>query len=183
MRTYILPFADETAKIRLFFMDEASFGRISEPSYCWCPEGVRPVVPCHRIREYVYVFGAAEPITGESYYIIAPKCDTTWTNEFLKLLSEAYANDYLLVPTDNASWHKSKNLIVPDNIYLFYLPPYTPEINPIEQIWKEVRKDDFKNTLFNTLNNVVDKLSTSLMSLTKDVVKSVCGRDWIKSMF
>jgi len=183
MNCYIIPFAGPGAKIRLLFMDEAGFGRISEPSYCWCPLGVRPIVPCHRVREYVYAFGAVEPITGEGCYIIAPKCNTVWTNEFLKVLSDMYKSDYLLIPTDNASWHKSKDLIIPENITLFYLPAYTPEINPIEQVWKEVRKNDFKNTLFNTLDDVVDKLSNSLMSLTKDVIKSVSGRKWIVDMF
>lgn len=183
MRSRILPWADPNAKIRLFFMDEAGFGRISEPSYCWCPEGVRPIVPCQRVREYVYAFGAVDPIEGDSCYIIAPKCNTAWTNEFLKVLSESYKNDYLLVITDNASWHKSKSLVVPDNIYLSYLPPYTPEMNPIEQLWKEIRKDGFKNILFATLDDVVNKLSISLLSLTKDTIKSVCGREWIVEMF
>ena len=94
-----------------------------------------------------------------------------------------YKNDYLLVPTDNASWHKSKDLKIPENITLFYIPAYTPEMNPIEQVWKEVRKDDFKNTLFNSLNDVIDKLSISLMNLTNDTIKSVCGREWIVSLF
>jgi putative transposase len=182
MRCHILPF-DPEAKIRLMFMDEAGFGRISEPSYCWCPQGIRPIVPCHRVREYVYAFGAVDPIDGEFCSIIAPKCNTAWTNEFLKILSETYPKDYLLVPTDNASWHKSKGLKIPDNIYLFYLPAYTPEMNPIEPVWKEIRKDGFKNTLFKTLNCVVDKLSDSLVGLSKNVLKSVCGRDWIYAMF
>lgn len=179
----VIPFMLEGAKARLFFMDEASFGRISEPSYCWCPDDVRPVVPSQRVREYVYVFGAVEPLTGDSYYIIAPKCNTAWTNEFLRLLSENYKDDFLLIPTDNASWHKSKDLIIPDNIKLFYLPAYTPEMNPTEQIWTAVRKDDFKNTLFKSLKDVVDKLSVSLMSLSNELIKSICGRKWILDIF
>jgi transposase len=90
---------------------------------------------------------------------------------------------YLLIPMDNASWHKSKGLVVPENITLFYLPPYTPEMNPTEQVWKELRKDGFKNTLFGTLNDVIDKLSSSVMSLAKETIKSVCGRAWIMEMF
>ena len=84
---------------------------------------------------------------------------------------------------DNASWHKSQSLEIPDNIVIHYLPAYTPEMNPFEQIWKEIRKDDFKNTLFETLNRVIDKLSDSLMSLKKDVIKNISGRSWIVSMF
>jgi putative transposase len=183
MRTYILPFAEPDSQIRLMFMDEASFGRISEPSYCWCPAGIRPIVPCHRIREYVYVFGAVDPINGDSSFIIAPKCNTQWTNLFLKTLSNQFANDYILLCTDCASWHKSKELDIPDNIIIFYLPQYTPEMNPIEQIWREVRKDGFKNTLFSTLDKVVDKLCDSLVALSNNLIMSVCAREWIASMF
>jgi len=179
----VLPYMEEGAKVRLFFMDEASFGRISEPSYCWCPDDVRPTVPCHRVREYVYAFGAVDPISGDDYFIIAPKCNTAWTSEFLKALSAAFPNDFLLICTDCASWHKSKDLIIPDNMHLHFLPPYTPEMNPIEQIWKETRKDGFKNVLFNSLNDVIDKLAVTLNSFSNELVQSVCGRDWIVSMF
>jgi len=171
------------AKLRLFFMDEASFGRISEPSYCWCPKGVRPTVPNHRVREYVYAYGAVDPINGDDYFIITPKCNTAWTNEFLKVLSQEFPNDFLLVCADCASWHKSKDLIVPDSMHIHYLPPYTPEMNPTEQVWIEARKDGFKNTLFNSLNAVVNKLSNTLNSFSSELIKSVCGRDWIVSLF
>lgn len=183
MNLHILPFAEPDAKIRLMFMDEAGFGRISEPSYCWCPSGVRPAVPCHRVREYVYAFGAVDPIYGDRCFIIGPKCNTAWTNEFLRVLSDTFKDDYLLLCTDNASWHKSQALKVPDNIVLHYLPAYTPEMNPIEQIWKEIRKDGFKNTLFDSLNKVMDKLILSISSLTNDLIRNVCCRQWLHSMF
>jgi len=135
------------------------------------------------VREYVYAYGAVDPIDGEKFFIIAPKCNTDWTNEFLRLLSEQFKDDYILLCWDNAGWHKSKSLIIPDNIYVYYLLTYTPEANPIEPLWKEIRKDGFKNTLFNTIGDVVDKLSNSLMAITKEVVQSVCGWDWVNSMF
>jgi len=182
MECYISLFAEPKAKVRLMFMDEAGFGRISEPSYCWCPLGVRPVVPSHRVREYLYAYGAVDPVNGDGYYIITPNCNTVWTSKFLEVLSERFKDDYILLCTDNAGWHKSKSLKIPDNIRIHYLPAYTPELNPIEQVWKEVRKDDFKNTSFNTLKDVENHLASSLMSLTKDTIKSVCGREWIVSM-
>ena len=181
MICHILPFQPDS-KIRLMFWDEAGFGRISELAYCWCPQGVRPIVPHHRIREYVYAYGAVDPIDGESCFIIAPKCNTDWANVFLKVLSEQFPDDYILLCTDNATWHKSDLLVVPDNIIIFYLPAYTPEMNPIEQVWKEVRKDGFKNTLFATLDKVINKLSDSLMALSQNIIKSICGRDWIVSI-
>ena len=52
------------------FQDEAGFGRINKPKYCWCEKGIRPSVPCHHIREYRYAYGAVEPTTGEGYFLI-----------------------------------------------------------------------------------------------------------------
>ena len=97
---------------------------------CRCHKDVRPTVPCHRVREYVYAFGAVDPISGDDYFIIAPKCNTAWTNEFLKVLSAEFPDDFLLVCADGASWNKSKALKIPDNMHIHFLPPYTPEYNP-----------------------------------------------------
>ncbi|EJG39576.1 transposase, partial [Streptococcus pneumoniae 2070335] len=61
-------------------------------------------------------------------------------NAFLEELSQAYPDDYLLLVMDNAIWHKSSTLKIPTNIGFTFIPPYTPEMNPIEQVWKEIRK-------------------------------------------
>ena len=181
MNCHILPFADLDAKIRLMFQDEAGFGRINKPKYCWCFPGSRPVVPCHHIREYRYAYGAVEPLTGESFFLIMPYCNTDCMNVFLEELSKSYPTDYILLPMDGASWHRSKGLIVPENIRLFYLPPATPEMNPIEQIWKEIRKRGFRNEIFRTLDKVIDRLCETICSLSNNTVKSITGRDWIIS--
>jgi putative transposase len=141
-------------RVRLMFEDEAGFGRINKPRYCWCYPGLRPIVPCHHIREYRYAFGVVEPQTGESFFLVLPSCNTMCMNIFLAELSKAYSDDYILLGADGASWHRSKGLVIPDNIEIFQLPPYTPEMNPIEQIWKEIRKRGFKNEIFHTLDSV-----------------------------
>ncbi len=165
--------------IRLMFQDEAGFGRINKPKYCWCERGVRPSVPCHHIREYRYVYGAIEPLTGESCFLVMPKCNTVCMNLFLKQLSEQYADDVILLCCDGAAWHKSKGLEVPENIVLFHIPPYTPEMNPIEQIWKEIRKLGFRNEVFATLEHVVDRLCDTICSLSNRVISSITAREWI----
>jgi putative transposase len=165
------------------FEDEAGFGRISTPAVCWAPSGIRPIVCCHHIREYEYAYGAVDPIHGDKFFLVMPNCNTECMNVFLRELSEEYPNDYILLPLDNAVWHKSKTLQIPDNIRLFYLPPRIPEMNPIEQIWKEIRKRGFKNKTFQTLEKVVERLSDTCISLTNSCVKSITGRDWILSMF
>ncbi len=169
--------------IRLMFQDEAGFGRINKAKYCWCKKGKRPAVPCHHIREYRYAYGAAEPLTGDSYFLILPYCNTICMEVFLKELSKTYPDDIIILACDGAAWHKSKNLKIPDNIKLIFIPPYTPEMNPVEQIWKEIRSRGFKNEMFTTLNKVVDRLCETICDITKDTIKSITGRDWILSIF
>lgn len=68
------------------FQDEAGFGRINTPKYCWCEEGYRPSVPCHHIREYVYGYGAVDPIDGDNFFLVLPYCNTNCMNLFLQML-------------------------------------------------------------------------------------------------
>jgi len=167
------------------FQDEAGFGRINKPKLCWCGNGVRPVVPCHRIREYVYAYGAVSPIDGELFSLVLPYANTDCMNMFLEELSKQYSDDYILLVADNASWHRSKGLIIPKNVEIYPLLPYTPELNPIEQIWDAVREKGFKNELFKTLNHVIDRLSDTLYELrcANNEVKSITHRDWIFKCF
>ena len=165
--------------VRLMFQDEAGFGRINKPKYCWCYPKVRPSVPCHHIREYRYAYGAVEPLTGESFFLIMPYCNTICMNVFLEQLSKQYPDDIIILVCDGAAWHKANGLTIPDNISLVFIPPYTPEMNPIEQIWKELRKRGFCNEIFVTLEKVVDRLAKTICSLSREVVKSITHRDWI----
>jgi putative transposase len=170
-------------KARLMFQDEAGFGRINKPKYCWCFKGLRPTVPCHHIREYRYAYGAVEPATGESFFLVMPYSNTACMNVFLQELSNEYPNDLILLVCDRAAWHTSGKLTIPGNIRLFFLPPATPEMNPVEQIWKEIRKRGFRNEIFKTLDNVIDRLCDTICALTKDAITSISGRDWILGMF
>ena len=104
-------------------------------------------------------------------------------NAFLQNLSAEYPNDYILLVADGAAWHKSKDLNIPLNIEIFPLPPYTPEMNPIEQIWKEIRKCGFRNEVFSSLEKVIDRLCETICSLTPSTVKSITARSWILDCF
>ena len=165
------------------FQDEAGFGRINKPKSCWCRKGVRPAVPCHHIREYRYAYGAVEPRDGNSFFLVLPYCNTDCMNIFLADLAKAYPNDQIVLVCDGAMWHKSNSLEIPDRITLTFIPPYTPEMNPIEQIWKEIRKRGFRNEVFKTLDHVIERLCSVINDLPASVIHSITGRQWIMSMF
>ena len=104
-------------------------------------------------------------------------------NVFLSELAKAYPNDCILLICDGAMWHKANALIIPEQITLAFIPPYTPEMNPIEQIWKEIRKRGFRNEAFKTLEKVIDRLCDVIRELPASVIHSITGRQWIMSMF
>ena len=165
------------------FEDEAVFGRINKPKYCWCRKGSRPSVPCHHIREYRYAYGAVEPLTGDSFFLVLPYSNTVCMNIFIKQLSEKYPDDVIVLVCDGASWHRSGGLVIPENIRLIHLPPATPEMNPIEQIWSWIRRHGFKNEIFQTLDKVIDRLCDTISRLSNPIVKSITAREWIIKVF
>jgi transposase len=163
------------------FQDEARFGRISDPKRCWAKEGIRPEVKAQTIRQYVYVFGAISPKDGCHDSLILPYANTEAMSIFLEEVSRRHSEERIIMFMDQAGWHKSKGLRVPENIELAYLPPYSPELNPEEQIWDELREKYFGNKLFKTLEAVIDTAVKGLqvMERSSEKLKNLAHRDWI----
>jgi hypothetical protein len=112
------------------FTDEARFGRMNRIRACWAPVGVRPEVAAQLIREYMYLYGAVSPNDGTCVYLIMPTSNTASFQAFLDALARRLARQDILLVLDGAPNHRSRDLVVPDNIALLYLPPYSPELNP-----------------------------------------------------
>ena len=170
-------------KVVIMFTDEAGFGRISTPAHCWAPPKERPCSPYQIVRQYRNAYGAVCPTTGESLFEVHQKNNGDTFQVFLKSLSKKFPDYYIILCCDNASWHKNKILKIPRNIKLFFLPPRTPEMNPIEQIWKEIRKRGFKNVMFDTIDAVINKFWDVVENMEKSVIISITLREWIKELF
>ncbi|MFM6674705.1 MAG: IS630 family transposase [Dolichospermum sp.] len=159
---------------RVFFQDEARFGRICQVRKTWLPKGERSEVKAQHIRQYLYAYSAIEPKTGESVSLIFPYANTACMTLFLKELSERYSDDELVLVLDGAAWHKSKELQIPSNIRLICLPPYSPQLNPVEQLWKGLRTKFFGNRYLETLDAVEAHLTKALQWVNKHTA-------WVKS--
>ena len=122
-------------------------------------------------------------MTGDSLFLVMPYCNTECMNIFLQELSAKYPRDYIILTVDKATWHRANGLRIPANIRLIYLPPATPEMNPIEQIWKEIRKLGFRNEIFTSLDQVVERLCVTIRSLSPETIRSITGRNWILQCF
>jgi transposase len=152
----------EDIPVRVMFMDEARFGRISEVRRCWAPAGVRPVAFAQVEREYSYAFAALSPFDGELVSLLLPWTNTEMMSLFLGEASRRYPNEQVVMIMDQAGWHKAKRLNIPDNITLQWLPPYSPELNPVEHLWDDIREKWFSNRVFKTLNAVELQLLKAL---------------------
>ncbi len=168
-------------QLRVMFQDEARFGRINDPRRCWAPKGIRPEVGRQIVREYTYAFGAVSPRDGTLDSLVLPVVTAEAMSIFLAEVARRHPEEYILMFLDGAGWHRANDLTVPENMRLEALPPYSPQLNPVEHIWDEIREKWFANEVFNSLNAVEDRLVDALVALEddKELVASITGFDWI----
>ena len=163
------------------FADEARFGRMNRPRPCWAHIGIRPQVASQLIREYVYLYGAVSPKDGTCVYLIMPAPDTECFQIFLDILGKKYPRHLILLFVDGAGNHQSDELVIPANIMLHLLPPYSPELNPQENLWDEIREKIFKNYALKSMNDVYAKLEEAALYIERNpkLVKSITSFPYI----
>lgn len=145
--------------------DEGRFGRISEIRRCWAPKPIRPTVPQQIVREWVYVFAAVCPQIGRLTALILPYANTQMMTLFLRQVAVDFQEYFLVMVVDRAGWHMSRDLQIPENLRLIPLPPGSPELNPAEHLWDELREDELANHVFNSLDEVESALCTGIKRL------------------
>lgn len=161
------PVEDERPAL-VMAQDEGCFGRISRAKRCWAPPGVRPHVPAQVVREYTYAYTAVAPALGQMISLILPEASTAMMNLFLDQVSQTFSRYFIVMQVDGASWHRTNDLIIPKNIRLIPQLAYSPELNPVEHIWDEVREKYFHNRLFSSIDLLIDELCQGLNDLADD---------------
>lgn len=149
--------------MRLFVQDEARFGLHEAITRRFITaSGVKPhqlVLPRY---EYFWLFGATEPASGESFFLEMPALDSACFQVFIDEFSRAYPESMNVLVIDGAPAHVAGSLIIPENVVLFRLPPYCPELNSMERIWQDLR------------NRLLVGLPSGLNALRDDVTRIVC---------
>ena len=170
--------------VRVMFEDEARFGRISDPRRCWAPAGVRPEVHTQIVREYEYAFAAVSAHDGTLDTLVLPSVHAEARSVFLAEVSQRHAHEFILMVWDGAGWHRAKRLQVPSNMKLIPLPAWSPQLNPVEHLWDEVRGKWFANRVFGSMSALEEQLVRALTSLENDPQRmaSLTGFDWIRSI-
>ena len=140
---------------------------------------MKPICPYQHKFENTYLFGAFSAVNGNSFLLELPFCNTQTFQIFLNEFSKEEPTELKVLILDNGAFHKSKALIVPDNIVLIFLHAYSPELNPAEKVWWLLKREfacqtfkdmkDLKKHLFNAIKKLI----------TVDRIKSLCEYEYL----
>jgi len=131
-----------------------------------------------------YIFGAVNPLTGESSALIGPTVNTGLMNNHLRMIAEEAGPDtHVVLVLDNAGWHVSKDLKVPESMTLFYLPPYSPELQPMERVWTWMKQHDLSNRVFKDEKEIDNACKEIWNKLTPQRLRTITATSWLTHKF
>ncbi len=176
-----VPEGVSTEKIDVWFQDEARIGQQNTVTRIWAKTGTRPRVVRQRQFLSTYIFGAVCPGTGDSSAIIMPESNTEAMLTHLQCISNAIETGrHAVVVMDRATWHTTDKLKKFSNLTLVFLPPTSPELNPIEQVWQYLRDTSLANRCFKTYEDILEAGCDAWNNFANnhEIVKSLCLREW-----
>lgn len=158
----------------MYFFDEGRFGLKSTFIRMWTRKGVTPKVRVIQDYKNFYTFCAVSPQTGDHFSLFFPEVNTEMMNLYPSEFAKEHPGEEILLIMDRAGWHCSKNLKIPQHIQIMYLSPYSPELNPVERLWRHLKAQTIHNRLFQDLTSLMDALQQEIRSLTSTTLLSVC---------
>jgi transposase len=170
-------------KVEIWFFDEHRVGLKPIIRKIWAPVGERPTAIVHHRYEWLYIYGFVEPKTGKTLWYLIPRVNHQWLN----LVYQAFAKDVgldiekiILLIEDNAGWHHSQKVEVPEGIIVEYLPPYSPELQPAERLWSIV-DEPLVNEYFETIEEIEEILATrcQFIETMPSEIKNLTNYHWL----
>jgi transposase len=171
-------------QLRIYFEDEARFGTQGTITRVWAPRGSRPRAVRQNGREWLYVLMAVCLDTGAASALIMPELNTEVLNLFLEQFAkELPAGVHAVLIWDGAGYHTSGDLVVPGNVSLIQLPPYSPELNPVENLWHYLRSHHWSNRPYEGYKGLEREAIRSLCAVCEDAerLKNICNADYVRA--
>ena len=170
----------------MWWQDEARVGQQGSLTYIWADKGSRPRAPRDQRYDWAYLFGAVCPARRVGAALVLPLVNAEAMNLHLTEISTQVApGAHAVITLDGAGWHQAGGrLVVPENISLLPLPPYSPELNPVENVWQFLRQNHLANRVFDTYTAIVDACCEAWNELTAnpDRIRSIATRQWAKAV-
>lgn len=170
-------------KVDIWFQDEARFGQQNTTTRVWATKGSRPRAVKQQQFEYGYLFGAVCPTTGETEAVITPWVNKEiMTHHLNQIAKRTQLGRYAVVIMDGAGWHTDDIVQDIDSLSIIKLPPYSPELNPVEQVWSWLRQHHLTNRCFSGYDDIVEACTSAWNDFISDAqrVISMCSRKWAK---
>lgn len=166
--------------VEVWTHDEARVGQQGTLTTVWALTGSRPTAVKQTEYEWIYLWAAVNPVSGESCAILTPTVNTELMNQHLAMISQQVGpTRHVVLVLDRAGWHMAKTLEVPTNITLLHLPPYSPELNPTERVWGYMRSHYLSNRAYQDYDELFDHCSASWNRLDPATLRSITHTDWI----
>ena len=152
----------------------------------WASKGSRPTAWRQTQYEYLYVFGAACPQTGQTVGLLAPYLNTDTVNAFFRQFEkEVDSNVHVFMIWDQAGFHTSSLVKPPKNLTIVPLPPYSPQLNPVEKLWQYLRKHYWSNRVYENYDALRSAAIEAWQEtcLNNEKIKSICRAKYVESEF
>lgn len=172
-------------RVEVWFQDEARFGQQGTLTRKWARKGSRPPAVKQTQYDWLYVIGAICPETGQSVGLLSPHINTEIMNIFLEQFAREVDPDvHVVMIWDQAGFHCAKTLCVPRNVTILPLPPYSPELNPIENLWHYLRAHYWANREYADWNALRQAACEAWQEtcLDAEIIKTVCNAPYIEAL-
>jgi transposase len=170
------------SRVKVWMMDEARFGLHTELRRVWTRRGQRPVVARQIKYEWDYLYGALAVLGGDAHFAHVPGVSLAWDAGYLKDLAASDPQAIHVLIRDQAGFHlRDGDARLPARVRLIDLPPYTPELNPCEQLW-DLLKDDLANRIYASVATLRSGMQATLRRFWSDpgAVLNLIGRGWLQ---
>jgi transposase len=170
-------------RLQVYLEDECRFGQQGTATSVWARRGTRPTAIRQTEYEYLWVLGTVCPATGKAEGLLSPRLNTAVVQVFLEQFSASlFADEHAVLIWDGAGFHTSKRLRVPQNITLLQLPAYSPELNPIENLWHYLKSHFWSNRAYAGYDELeaaaIDAWHKAV--LNPELMKTVCAAPYLK---
>lgn len=171
------------AEIQIWVQDEARFGQKGSLTRVWARCGSRPRAPKQTQYESLYLTGAVCPATGGSAAILTPTLNASILNIFFEELATQIPDGvHAILILDKAGYHVSDELCIPKNVTLLHLPPYSPELNPMENLWHFLRSHHWSNRVYENYAALLDAATAAwrAVSLAPERISGICNFSYLR---
>lgn len=185
--TAALPSDAAGKPLEIWWQDEARIGQQGTLTRLWAERGSRPAAPKDCRYSWAYLFGAVCPARGVGAGLVLPAANQrTMSLHLAEISSQVAPGAHAVVVMDGAGWHqRGSDLQVPPNVTPLILPPYAPELNPVENVWAYLRSNKLSNRLFDTYDHILDACAEAWNWLTAqpDRITTIASRHWAQVTF